>query len=58
MAPQMLLPYLNDWLDIPTAPFPTPLCSSESFLKQLYSTVGDPSPKAIADLEKSHRIKY
>jgi hypothetical protein len=55
---QMLLPYLNDWLEIPTTPFPTPLGSSESFLKHLYSTVGDPSPKVIADLEKSHRIKY
>jgi hypothetical protein len=55
---QMLLPYLNDWLEIPTTPFPTPLGSSESFLKRLYSTVGDPSPKVIADLEKSHRIKY
>jgi hypothetical protein len=54
-----LAPYLADWLDIPTTPFPTPLGStSESFLKRLYSTVGDPSPKVQAALEKSMGIKY
>jgi hypothetical protein len=50
---KMLAPYLADWLEIPTTPFPTPLGSSESFLKHLYSTVGDPSPKVQAALEKS-----
>jgi hypothetical protein len=55
---KMLAPYFADWLDIPTTPFPTPLGSSESFIKRLYSTVGDPSPKVQAQLEKSMGIKY
>jgi hypothetical protein len=54
----MLIPYLQDWLEVPTTPYPMPLGSSESFLKRLYSTVGDPSPKIIAALEKQHGIKY
>jgi hypothetical protein len=53
-----MAPYFADWLDIPTTPFPTPLGSSESFLKRLYTTVGDPSPKVQAALEKSMGIKY
>jgi hypothetical protein len=55
---KMLAPYFADWLEIPTTPFPTPLGSSESFLKRLYSTVGDPSPKIQAALEKSMGLKY
>jgi hypothetical protein len=53
-----LAPYFADWLDVPTTPFPTPLGSSESFFKRLYSTVGDPSPKVQAALEKSMGLKY
>jgi hypothetical protein len=55
---KMLAPYFADWLEIPTTPFPTPLGSSESFLKRLYSTVGDPSPKIQAALEKLMGLKY
>jgi hypothetical protein len=55
---QMLLPYLHDWLEVPSTPFPTPLGSSKSFLKRLYSTLGDSSPSVIAALEKSHGLKY
>jgi hypothetical protein len=54
----MLLPYLQDWLEVPTTPFSTPLGSIESFLKCLYSTIGDPSPNVIAALEKSHGLNY
>jgi hypothetical protein len=55
---KILQPYFEDWLKIPSTPFPTPLESSDSFLKRLYSTVGDSSPKIIAALEKSHGLKY
>lgn len=54
----MLLPYLQDWLEVPTTPFSTPLGSIESFLKRLYSTIGDPSPNVITALEKSHGLNY
>jgi hypothetical protein len=34
----MMTPYLNDWLDIPSSPMPTPLGPNEAFIKRLYST--------------------
>jgi hypothetical protein len=39
-------------------PFPTPLGSSEAFIKRLYAAVGDPSPAAQAALEKKMGFKY
>jgi hypothetical protein len=54
----ILEPYFQDWLDIPTVPFPTPFGSSESFIKKLYSTEGNPDPAVIASLEKQFKLKY
>jgi hypothetical protein len=51
-------PYFNDWLDIPSSPMPTPLGPNEAFIKRLYSTEGDPSVAAQAQLEKQMGIKY
>ncbi|KAL7479523.1 hypothetical protein ACHAW6_005251 [Cyclotella cf. meneghiniana] len=55
---KMLAPYLVTWLKIPTTAMPTPLGSSESFVKRLYEAVGDPDPKVQAALEKEMGIKY
>jgi hypothetical protein len=55
---KILQPYFEDWLEVPSTPFPTPLGSSDTFLKRLYSTVGDSNPKVIAALEKTHGLKY
>ncbi|KAL7488574.1 hypothetical protein ACHAW6_014164 [Cyclotella cf. meneghiniana] len=54
----MMEPYFNDWLDIPSTPMPTPLGPNEAFIKRLYSTEGDPSVAAQAQLEKQMGIKY
>ncbi|KAL7488575.1 hypothetical protein ACHAW6_014165 [Cyclotella cf. meneghiniana] len=54
----MMEPYFNDWLDIPSSPMPTPLGPNEAFIKCLYSTEGDPSVAAQAQLEKQMGIKY
>jgi hypothetical protein len=54
----MMEPYFNDWLDIPSSPMPTPLGPNEAFIKRLYSTEGDPSVAARAQLEKQMGIKY
>lgn len=51
-------PYFNDWLDIPSSSVPTPLGPNEAFIKRLYSTEGDPSLAAQAQLEKQMGIKY
>jgi hypothetical protein len=55
---KMLAPHFEDWLDVPTTPFPTPFGSSESFIKRLYSTEGNPDPTVQAALEKQMGIKY
>jgi hypothetical protein len=54
----MMEPYFNDWLDIPSSPMPTPLGPNEAFIKRLYSTEGDPSLAAQAQMEKQMGIKY
>jgi hypothetical protein len=54
----MLAPYFDTWLDVPTTPMPTPLGSSESFVRRLYEAVGDPDPKVQTALEKTMGIKY
>jgi hypothetical protein len=53
---KVLEPYMNDWLDMPTTKHPTPLGTNESFLKRLYSAVGDRDPKAQEALKK--RMKF
>lgn len=55
---RILLPYLETWLEVPSSTHPTPLGSKVAFLKELYSTAGDPDPKVIAALEKKHKVKY
>jgi hypothetical protein len=55
---KMMAPYFKDWLEVPSTPFPTPLGSSESFIKHLYFTEGDPTPSVQAALEKQMGIKY
>ena len=55
---KMLAPYFDTWLDVPTTAMPTPLGSSESFVRRLYEAVGDPDPKVQTALEKTMGIKY
>jgi hypothetical protein len=54
----MMAEYFADWLDIPSTPMPTPFGPSESFIKRLYTTEGDPNPKIQRQLEKQFGIKY
>eukprot|EP00804_Cyclotella_cryptica_P017245 CCRYP_016804-RA/>CCRYP_016804-RA protein AED:0.21 eAED:0.21 QI:0/0/0/1/1/1/3/0/813 len=53
-----LAPYFADWLEISTVPLPTPLGSSESFIRHLYEAVGNPDPKVQAELEKWMGLRY
>ena len=55
---KIMEPYFNDWLDVPSTPYPIPLGTSESFIRRLYEAVGDPSLKVQRDLEKSFGFGY
>jgi hypothetical protein len=55
---KVLTPYMNDWLDVPSTQHPTPLGTNESFLKRLYSAVGDKDPKAQEALKKKMKFGF
>jgi hypothetical protein len=47
-----LLPYFDDWLDIPSKPLPVPLGTNEKFHIELYKSTGDPDAKVQEALTK------
>ncbi|KAL7482085.1 hypothetical protein ACHAW6_007767 [Cyclotella cf. meneghiniana] len=53
-----LVPYLHDWLDVPSTTMPTNFGPSKAFIKCLYSTFSDPNLAVQAQLEKQFGIKY
>lgn len=53
-----LQPYFNDWLDIPSKPFPVPLGTNEKFHKELYLAKGNPDAKEQAKLAKQMGFGY
>jgi hypothetical protein len=53
-----LLPYFNDWLEIPTTPMPVPLGTNEKFHRDLYKAKGNPDAKAQAALAKQMGFGY
>jgi hypothetical protein len=53
-----LLPYFNDWLDIPSKPMPIPLGTNEKFHTELYKAKGNPDAKVQASLGKQMGFGY
>ena len=53
-----LLPYFEDWLDIPSKPLPIPLGTNEKFHNELYKATGNPDTKVQAALSKRMGFGY
>ena len=53
-----LRPYFDDWLDIPSKPFPVPLGTNEKFHNELYKATGNTDIKAQAALSKRMGLNY
>eukprot|EP00804_Cyclotella_cryptica_P013123 CCRYP_002393-RA/>CCRYP_002393-RA protein AED:0.39 eAED:0.38 QI:0/0/0/1/1/1/3/0/907 len=53
-----LLPYFNDWLDVPSKPLPVPLGTNEKFHAELYKAKGNPDAKVQAILAKQMHFGY
>jgi len=53
-----LQPYFDDWLDVPSKPYPVPLGTNEKFHTELYKAIGDPDVKVQAALSKRMGFGY
>jgi hypothetical protein len=53
-----LLPYFDDWLDIPSKLLPVPLGTNEKFHTELYQAKGNPDAKVQAALAKQMGFGY
>jgi hypothetical protein len=53
-----LRPYFDDWLDIPSKPFPVPLGTNEKFHNELYKATGSTDIKIQAALSKRMGINF
>ena len=52
------MPYFQQWLDIPSTPFPVPLGTNEKFHAELYKAKGNPDAKVQAALSKQMGFGY